>query len=225
MKTKERPILFSRPMVAALARGEKTQTRRIVAADIHEEADTVEWITSRWCGITNCGAIFDLQEPISCSFGAVGDHLWVREPWRVVLDDGGAFVAYSNGDELGFPSHDDDLRALAAQPNGARNRHARYMPRWASRFLLEIVSIRVERVQEISEEDALAEGVEPGRRRSGPCFAVLDDRTGQATCVAPSARESFGLLWESIHGPGAWERNEWVWVIEFKRVDVPGVEP
>lgn len=192
---KERPILFSRPMVAALGRGVKTQTRRIMSP---QPGFPIRILSDPTC-------------QGRCPYGAVGDRLWVREPWRVVLDDGGAFVRYSDGEELGFPDHDDDLLAMLAQRNGTRNRHARYMPRWASRFLLEIVGIRVERVQEISEEDARAEGVTPRMA------------LGRLSMEEP-AKSVFMDLWDSIHGPGAWKRNEWVWVIEFRLLDVTGAE-
>lgn len=151
-------------------------------------------------------------------YGAVGDRLWVREPWRVVLDDGGAFVEYSTGDELGFPDRDDELRAMAEQSNGDRNRHARYMPRWASRFILEITGVRVERVQDISEEDADAEGVsELDGAMDEAAFCAF---AGRYHLHLESSRTWFAYLWDSIHGPGAWDRNEWVWVIEFDIVNI-----
>ena len=208
---KERPILFSRPMVAALGRGVKTQTRRIMSP---QPGFPIRILSDPTC-------------QGRCPYGAVGDRLWVREPWRVVLDDGGAFVRYSDGEELGFPDHDDDLLAMLAQRNGTRNRHARYMPRWASRFLLEIVGIRVERVRAISEEDARAEGVMVHTMPAPPVLysAAIQYPGGVEIKVGKTFRESFQLLWESIHGPGAWERNEWVWVVEFRRVDVTGGEP
>ena len=97
-------------------------------------------------------------------------------------------------------------RATEFAPDTLRWYPSIYMPRWASRITLEIISVRVERLQDISEPDAMAEGV---------CAGDWEYDNGEGT---ESARESYQRLWESINGPGSWDANPWVWVIEFKAV-------
>ena len=91
-----------------------------------------------------------------------------------------------------------------------------FMPRWASRITLEIISVRVERLNNITEEDAKAEGVDFGfwHPQQGVFSEPTDEEDEQNSCF----RDGFGFLWESIHGPGSWDANPWVWVIEFKEV-------
>lgn len=192
--SRERPILFSGPMVRAILDGRKTQTRRIIGT-------TPEWWTTANVGMhspmpeeyapEHYGVLFRhaatgadwLKES---SYGQPGDRLWVRETWR----EGGAGSIFYRADE--------DWN------KGAGWKSPRFMPRWASRITLEIVGMRVESVQEISGEDAKAEGVEPFCGRDGTAY-----------------RAGFQIIWNEIHGPSAWERNDWVWVIEFKRLAAP----
>lgn len=235
---KERPILFSGEMVRAILAGQKTQTRRIVksvGADngvvFQKEGD--QWIPYRsWDGESTQdrnGA----ETPVECPYGIPGDRLWVKETWQQFFWDElpearrdtprgtmgipasperYSLVGYRADGEL--LSQDSD-EGPAGQP--ANWRPSIYMPRWASRILLEVVSVRLERLQEISEEDALAEGVNApnpcggcGQRRWSNCLGCL--HTWAATPI-----EAYRDLWESINGKGSWDRNPWVWVIEFRR--------
>ena len=107
---------------------------------------------------------------------------------------------------------------------GERWRPSIHMPRWASRITLEIVSVRVERVREITEEDARAEGGSPctwfiprGKENDTDCHVDISGLPGYPH-ERPSYKNAFANLWESIHGPGSWEQNPWVWVIEFGRI-------
>ena len=231
---KERPILFSAPMVRALLDGRKTQTRRIVKPQpkvIHALHGDASLTTER---IFRSG-----DQRIHCPFGQAGDFLWVRETWahyhtinHVRRIDARAFDEVSDG-LAGYRAdgHDtiEDFRRHvrlmsecdleAVEINGNRWRPSIHMPRWASRITLEVTGVRVERLQEISEDDAKAEGVEPwvigdGWREYGLPPSV----EAAGTHPLRSARDSFASLWESINGPGSWKANPWVWVIEFRRV-------
>lgn len=178
---KERPILFSGAMVRAILEGRKTQTRRVVkyvpALGEPEE----------WCHRFSFGSdpiIFNPEH--HCKYGAVGERLWVRETWADCGDKTAVMRA--------------DCSVLVP---GVRWRPSIHMPRWASRITLEIIGVRVERLQDISDEDAMAEGC-------------------QAEIIPPnfqSYRAGYATLWDAINGPGAWDKNPWVWVIEFKWVE------
>lgn len=191
--SRERPILFSGPMVRALLDGTKTQTRRV-------------WKMPRGCswyeghGGEAAGMVQDDEGPAwwhvseqRCPYGQPGDRLWVREAWRTepALDPCppreiamvGAPVQYEAG------PHADVL--------GGKLRPSMFMPRSLARITLVVTDVRVERLQDISEADAIAEGVEAER----PDTAV----------------GAYEWLWEAINGPGSWDANPWVWVVEFRK--------
>lgn len=190
---KERPILFKDEMVRAILAGQKTQTRRVVkslALDwLNQEGFTPEFVAC--------------PENSMCPYGQPGDQLWVRESHWWFKDEHDPVTGY-------FPpkltAEDVEYRADGEKPVRIW-RPSIHMPRWASRITLEITGVRVERVQDISNADALAEGVD------GHDFSM-----SHAAGCGPSALGAFRELWESINGPGSWQANPWVWVVEFKRV-------
>jgi hypothetical protein len=191
---KDRPILFSAPMVRAILAGTKTQTRR-VAKGVH--------IVHEHTG--EALAQLDSAGPrIPCPYGQPGDRLWVREAHLIV---GGAD---SKNPRVVYAATNDGPDAWLSPVW----RPSIHMPRWASRITLEITSVRVERLQAISEADARAEGVEydPGE---GGTFHV----SGLGHCCSDSAADSFRKLWESINGAESWGANPWVWAITFKRIE------
>lgn len=198
----ERPILFSAPMVRAILAGAKVQTRRVVNP---EPAGSVTTIyrpfahePNNWQGYAdNVGFIRWYGR---CRYGQPGDRLWVRETWAVPhrYDHLGP----SNIPVLGVRTH----YAATEERGGLRWRPSIHMPRWASRITLEITAVRVERLQDISEADAKAEGAEPYLHPVHPAREQLRHVDG------------FQALWESINGPDSWDLNPWVWVVEFKRV-------
>jgi len=210
---KERGIIFSGPMVRALLEGCKTQTRRIVkhqgivdhpatpGCKIIQLASTQAWLNSQP----------DHPQHISkfCPYGQPGDRLWVREAHYLTDDGDFERVVYAT-DEDAVREHLDYITALPASFSAAwRARHTKlrpsiHMPRWASRILLELTAVRVERLQDISEEDARAEGV------------TLPERT--CTMYDGMWRDGYRVLWESINGDGSWDANPWVWVISFKQI-------
>lgn len=199
----DRPILFSAPMVRALLAGTKTQARRAVRIPagyvMSERDDGTPW---PWYASHAQG---DTESPwLRCPYGEVGDMLWVRESWG--LHGHGDYTWWCRDSIKGRT--EDDLRlsyevAYAADATSAYDhwRPSIHMPRWASRITLRVTSVRVERVQDISEEDARAEG----------CVGFYDR--------VPSHRETFTDLWISINGAESWEANPWVWVVGFERVE------
>jgi hypothetical protein len=215
MSNKERPILFSGEMVRAILDGRKTQTRRVVNRYRWHYKDGS---TSLLRTIYHGSPISDWEMAAmlpSCPYGQVGDRLWVRETWNVYS---GGYDDYAGGWEVGYPYGTipkekpfDATMFYAADGEDGPWRPAIHMPRWASRITLEITDIRVERLQDISEEDAIREGVK------GCCF---DSMTGAACYDYPTvtARERFQKLWDGINGKRghSWESNPWVWVISFE---------
>lgn len=196
---KERGMIFNGEMVRALLDGRKTQTRRPIKwkqtrfTEIGEREDGSKWPWSE-----DAEHACDFWHP--CPFGAVGDRIWVRETWaRYNIDQN---------------SHDIAYRATTPQdwPEEGRWRPSIHMPRWASRILLEITDVRVERLNAISQEDAQAEGLELTGWR--PTYSDPDSG-GEAL----TPYDNFAQLWESIYGEESWKANPWVWVIEFKRVE------
>lgn len=200
---RERPILFSGPMVQALLAGTKTQTRRVVKV-----TRRTEWLLrGDWADsfITNPGNKL-LDE---CPYGTKGDRLWVKEAWayRLDMDHLNGTELYDAGVREAWYWADGPGRCCNTGCNGAagRVRAARFMPRWASRITLEITEVRVQRLQEISEADAIAEGCRAVSMHSLDCDSI------------PPSRE-FAALWDSINGAGSWSSNPWVWAISFRRV-------
>ncbi|EPP5903374.1 hypothetical protein ACUT1X_003343 [Pseudomonas aeruginosa] len=217
-KPRERPILFNDQMVRAILEGRKTATRRIAKPVKHPDLGN----------IYAPGALVLEREPQhvidrACPYGQPGDRLWVREAWQGPLisdeeQDANQswwkdMTKFQNPGHCAYRASGDDNEYV--DPDGyfhCKWKPSIHMPRWASRILLEITAVRVERLQDIGEEQALAEGV-----RGEPC-----DHTRQACadigCWGDTAKGAFGFLWESLNGEGSWAANPWVWVVEFKRV-------
>ncbi|HEP8808774.1 TPA: hypothetical protein VDU47_004337 [Pseudomonas aeruginosa] len=220
---KERPILFSGPMVRAILEGRKTVTRRVVKPQPDFLGSMVDPNTP--FKTLDAG----LHARITCPYGEPGDRLWVRETWTDVNMCGAPALAYRADEDIrdlmeepgflddrGAFNYDDPrvkpypFACWYAELDQARWRPSIHMPRWASRILLEITSVRVERLQDISEEQSRAEGV----RDAGEGFFDVED----SKHFAADPRESFASLWSSINGESSWDANPWVWVVEFKRV-------
>ena len=224
---KERPILFSAPMVRAILAGTKTQTRRVVKPVGKDEGFVLQdYGDGFWPYRSEDGESgfyrdrdgYDMEERIKCPYGKTGDRLWVREAFAIVPR-----TAYrcSEGVQQTLRPDDDHDAAIYREgwvrsKGGFRWRPSIHMPRWASRITLEITGVRVERLQDISEADCWAEGVEQ----------VMHDFTKESQidmayrlglCI-DDAKPLYAQLWESINGPGSWEANPWVWVVEFKGV-------
>lgn len=218
---KERPIMFSAPMVRAILEGRKTVTRRMVkdwqspSEDVRESDPDMRWsaiaqMHPRWgfCvfGATAEECAQDLATAGVCPYGRRRERLWVRETWAADAQlDAVAPSELSMGEPILYAADGALRTSSCSMISPGRRRPSIHMPRWMSRILLEISDIRVERLQEISEEQAETEGV--GFLRAAPDF----DET-------LTAKQLFEILWDHINGEGAWAANPWVWVIEFKRV-------
>ena len=203
---KERPILFAGPMVRALLADTKTQTRRIgktqcaewtelaVEYSLHAKKGKVAVATH--LAYPNGSARHGICE---CPYGIPGDRLWVRETFARIDGQTRPWIetdykaTYAHGDRLGD--------SLGIRKKWSPSIH---MPRHASRITLEITSVRVERLCDISPDDCIAEGAWPIEQRE----------LGRGH----EAVAAFRILWESINGPGSWAINPWVWVVEFRRV-------
>lgn len=243
---KERPILFSGPMVRALLAGTKTQTRRVVKKS---ECWPVSAVRATMLESRGSVMAVDAQRrtygpEIKCPYGQPGDRLWVRETWQVAretldYETGGEYDVWEWPDYLGDPrpylngsarfgtkaglfyAADGeeknpgvfyDLTGIDnktnLRPKEINWRPSIHMPRWASRITLEITSVRVERLQDIDIADAQAEGVS-----NTGALILGGDGNEQMGPIA-----EYAVLWEQINGPGSWEANPWVWVVEFRRL-------
>lgn len=207
------PIPFSAPMNRALLDGRKKQTRRkLRVPPPFDPADDIDALV--------CAGSIEPQY-------RRGDRLWVREAWRTMdgLDAlSGAQIA-ANCHEAGYPrawcpiqyeadgartNWLGDPHTFGTKPG--RYRHARFMPRWASRLTLLVTDVRVQRLRQISEADAMAEGMELDNELSAwRCYLPKPSRQDFWLCP----RESFRTLWDSLHGQGAWNENPWVCATTF----------
>ncbi|HEJ7990195.1 TPA: morphogenetic protein [Serratia liquefaciens] len=210
---KERPVIFNSEMVRAILDGRKTQTRRAIS-DRHlhliDVASQVGECYPLESGIDHANSQSYYRE--HCPFGQIGDRLWVRE----------TFAAFDA--DWKHPGKPHDLKdgpwpnvvypaSVAKIPDGTC-RPSIHMPRWASRITLEITAVRVERLNDISQEDAQAEGME----LTGwvPSYSNPDNAGFDETFTP---YDNFAMLWESIYGEESWRANPWVWVIEFRRLE------
>lgn len=228
----DRPIIFSAPMVRALLAGRKTQTRRVLSLRRYRgftefgPSDTAgyDWHFRRadgcWCDVTDAR----LQELLPY---AVGDQLYVREAWNCFSFSQDGEVAWpakriptkSEFDELHELGVRGDWQLVYAESERAREHFADqkwrpsiHMPRWASRLTLTVTDVRVQRLQAISEADALAEGiVEHEATMTDPAEYTI----GPDSELYFSAADAYQSLWNSLHGTGAWDENPWVVALSF----------
>ncbi|HEY8606685.1 MAG TPA: hypothetical protein VIM12_06195 [Noviherbaspirillum sp.] len=231
---KERPILFSAPMVRAILDGTKTQTRRVVKPQFAHDAvpaemssETAEgWQTTGHSGLRRCDTGGAADDAIRCPYGIPGNRLWVKETWAAgQCADGlapsqlhpGTWLQENGG--LWYPA-DGTAPARPISPRG-KTRVSIHMPRWASRITLEITCVRVERLNGCSDADAIAEGIDRVENNFGNGPAYCDYRMKDPKDTSEWLRSpvaSYRTLWEQINGAGSWDLNPWVWVVEFKRI-------
>lgn len=202
---RERPIIFSGPMVRAILEGRKSQTRRVLKPqpNMGPDGKMVHLGGDAWAELDgNMSGLWKLACP--------GDRLWVRETWAPVSPD-----------ENWRPIKECNIEYRADDPNAKRAggwdeapydaeairwRSPIHMPRWASRITLDVTEVRVQRLQDISCMDAMREGV------------TIPAHIPQDGADLDWARRGFRELWQSLHSPGSWDANPWVAAITFKRI-------
>ncbi len=264
---KERPILFSGPMVRAILDGRKTQTRRIVKPQPTCPAVMSAWSDGKLIdcnGKAHCIWPADYVVPetglrpdlfASCPYGMPGARLWVRETFSDLIDPGAddkdvkktVWLEETSETEYWVVDYfaDGPHTRIMDKVGSRKWKPSIHMPRWASRINLKITGIRVERLQDITEADSVAEGVQPFW--TSPGYLVVEEN-GNTSEIGEEfihgipkagdewlgmkvahvqhkpgrqmwdARKSYCNLWSQINGPVSWDQNPWVWCVEFKRV-------
>ena len=242
---REHPLLMKGPLVRATLAGLKTQTRRPVKCGcnhLHKDGNPVklfgdwslsvpphqyaggdlyywrgkrpelgDWIETVQTDVDDC-----LTSRVPCTLGQAGDRLWVRETWQHYQNSGQRAADFSEHQRFAANCfYRADESNPRTKPLSGKWRPSLLMPRWACRLVLPLVSVRVERVQDITEEDAKAEGVE--RISAGPGWECWMGYGPSSSCK--TARDSFRSLWISIYGQDSWDANPWVWVAEWREIE------
>lgn len=210
MRTKERPIIMAAESIRAIYAQRKTQTRRVVKPQPERE-DTFWKSEAGWFGVDETTKTRGPN--LQCPYGQPGERLWVREGWRLVDADhtnphGGQFAAYRADSDATDSKWKSPL----------------FMPRWASRLLLEVVAVRVERLHQLSWEDARAEGVMPAPHRCPPSMLDPCPLGSKPESHSPARSDCYKCGyrdgWQSLNAKRGfpWDSNPWVWVVEFRRI-------
>lgn len=244
---KERPIPFSPSSVRAILDGRKTQTRRVIKPQPHPNSSAYGDVEE---SAKHAGEWFQWHcaEPgpsFTCRYGVKGERLWVKEPWGI--GDHGRLIDpclnYRTGDQRPLIGHADGVWSMAGSRHVVNDadlvkvkegwRNGMFTPRWASRLLLEIAEVRAERVQEIDEAGARAEGL-ACVTKDGTLYKYgvpdidrlpgTDDHGWPWSMWNTDPRRSYRRLWDSINAKRgfSWQSNPWVWVIAFSEVKLNG---
>ncbi|ENK5063638.1 hypothetical protein AB3T43_002711 [Klebsiella variicola] len=227
---REKGLIFNSEMVRAILDGRKTQTRRIMKLQPKPSKSRPGdfWFSSK--KLESMVHVSDLapgNSPIAdyhlfiqehcCPFGAVGNRIWVREAFRVhsrATDVATLVYKASERNSWTEQTHRVPVAVCNKPATPEKWTPSLHMPRWASRILLEITDVRVERLNAISEEDARAEGI-----IDGGCLNCGEPEPCGCANPEPDATDAFAYLWQSIYGQENWNANPWVWVISFERVE------
>lgn len=223
---KQRPILFSTEMVRAILEGRKTMTRRILKVEVDARG-------LRWCN-PKTGWEDWHGNPVRCPYGKLGDILWVREnfyeygSWQRRHNPKKGRIEWYFAGKGQYAYLGDPLESIVEKKRvydklGWYKRSSLFMPKEAARLFLRITDIRVECLQDISEEDAIAEGIQPllmsGAQKVELGQLYLDySKKTELFNDGVHPEHSFYTLWESINGAGSYDSNPWVWVVSFERI-------
>lgn len=208
-------ILFSTSMVQAILAGTKTQTRRVIKSN-HESG--LFQIESTLDGqITGLTSLDWDERSMNGNFNDIhpkyqpGDVLWVRETFSDEPECYFLYKANAKNGRIELGTYDDDTRVETCNTSDIKWKPSIHMPREAARLFLRVTDVRAERLQDISEEDAIAEGI------------TLLNYAEQAIkdVKYPEHSAIYADLWDSINGPGSWDKNQWVWVYTFERIEKP----
>ncbi len=207
---KQRPILFSTPMVQAILEGRKTMTRRAIKDQTEHVAQILMKDGIAVTYVRGAGAQLWEDSAFKCPYGRVGDVLWVRETFQLSTPYGPEEYYY------GYKTHDNPTIKASERydyESPYKWKPSIFMPKDAARIWLRITNVRVERVENISISDCIKEGIEK-RHVGWKNYSGSPDWFSQP-------RDSFKSLWESINGEDSWKSNPWVWVVEFERIEKP----
>ncbi|MDX4939380.1 hypothetical protein SG000_03170 [Klebsiella pneumoniae] len=208
---KERGMIFNGEMVRAILDGRKTQTRRPVKFPVLDKNLGCELAGNELAGELSAGNY------LNSAFGKPGDRIWVREAFRVhsrATDVATLVYKASERNSWTEQTHRVPVAVCNKPATPEKWTPSLHMPRWASRILLEITDVRVERLNAISEKDARAEGI-----IDGGCLNCGEPEPCGCANPEPDATDAFAYLWQSIYGQENWNADPWVWVISFKRVE------
>jgi hypothetical protein len=215
---RELPILFSAPMVRAILEGRKTVTRRMVKFNI---AGRIGPLSNQW-------HVEDPGATAVCPYGQPGDRLWVRESfWK--NEDGfkpTLLLGAKATQQVEYDASLNDLDREELRQFQYKRKPSIHMPRWASRITLEVTGMRVERLQDITSDQILAEGVQIPTTPAGGALIDISTKHGPAyflpalngNSTDDLLRAHWAALWVAINGIDSWNTNPWVWVVEFKRI-------
>lgn len=219
---KERPIIFNADMVRAVLDGRKTQTRRIMTPQPTDDIQPHQFPNKSLLGwLSSLKHKHGSFTAHICPFGQPGDRLWVRETWQCTSFETNEYGHVEGVDYMreipkqkpqspawGVSYEANGFNTGDAEERGFPWRPSIHMPHWASRITLEITGVRVERLNSMTEQDAIAEG----------CCGGHNSIPGYQYSATP--HEHFHHVWQSIYGADSWQANPWVWVVEFKRMEV-----
>lgn len=237
---KERPILMSAPMVRACLDGTKTQTRRVVQTDAEKYEGIIRGTVSQEAENIGKHCFFrDIGESVylDCPYGQPGDRLAIKEnAWMwcekrpagttLLGRKGWRYVPLLSAPVIYCADHPEKPQTDVVSPDTGnvlvwRKKPGRFLPKWAVRILGTIENVGVERLQDISEDDAKAEGIEFEDINDDPIHPADTGRYWRNYhpsdgLIFSQPIDSYRSLWESIHGPSSWALNPWVWVVSFK---------
>lgn len=229
---KTHPILFNTEMVQAILQGRKTQTRRVIKADIPEKATFIGCTESKEKGVgfyfsdgttgIMQGFYPSLLDDLYCPYGQVGDVLWVRENFYSIESENhwSVYQMVMCKSKIFYAADIQNPETIRPLHRG-KNRPSIHMPKKFARIFLQITDVRIERLNDISDKDSISEGIKTDNCEGKDCYYFYPSNDLRDDSYLDSPKTSFYSLWNSINGEKAWALNPWVWVVEFERIEKP----